>query len=279
MIDDAIAGELRRRRAAGQMTEEQIAAIDAAHPGFDWDPRIQRTFEERLAEAVAFREREGRLPRTSEGQIGIWLRKRRALRRPDEMRRLDEALPGWDRPQPAFEDRVAELRRFLDEHSGRLPRTDEGELGVWLSTRRRKAAPWQRRILDEQFPGWDRPPGGGPQATFEQRCRQLEAFRAEHGRDPGSREGQGLGAWLSDRRRGAPPWQRRILDERLPGWEGTRRPTFEDRLRELGEWMREHGRPPSSREGSLGMWLSKQRRADANPEHVARLDAELPGWR
>lgn len=121
--------------------------------------------------------------------------------------------------------------------------------------------------------------------TFEERLSELEAYVDAHGRLPRDTERVGIGRWLGRQRRRATEQNRKVLDERVPGWRGPNESatgevtkSFLARVDSLEAYVAEHGRLPARRTpGGLPEWLLYRRRL-ASPEQRAVLDARVPGW-
>lgn len=221
-----------------------------------------------------------------------------------------------------FQERVEQIARWRDTHGGALPSSrsigTERTLGAWLSSLRTTArgkngrgaalTPARRALLDELLPGWaDVQPHGAPNdEVFLARVEKIAAFRNVHGHLPrsGTDECDRLGLWLSQlgsasRGKGNLAWseyRQRVLDERLPGWNGgavmARRGELDERFRRsaqaYADFVAAHGRRPRAatpEEKQMSGWLRRAQNAHRgvagrtlSPERVRLLDELIPGW-
>ena len=105
----------------------------------------------------------------AEDRAGEWIvsqrgRARKGTLRPDQIKALDEAIPGWNTgaKDTQWESRFAEVREFL-QVNGRLPgkkgSPEEYSLYIWIMTQKsgiRKGTMKDDRLaaLDAALPGW-----------------------------------------------------------------------------------------------------------------------------
>ncbi len=229
-----------------------------------------------------------------------WVRRQRRTwdQLSEERQQRLQALPGWtlnmlDGKWDAGYRHLVEYveatgsAQVLQSHI-----TDDGyRLGKWVSVQRRiwdKLSEDRRQRL-AQLPGWTLDARGD---WWEDWFRRLEEYVAEHGdaRVPQqyvAPDGTKLGAWVANQKS---TWasmrdDRRRRLEQLPGWTLDSRTTFwEDGLRHLSEYAKEHGsaQPPSRYviDGfKLGIWVNTQRQnwATLDDDRRSRLE-QLPGW-
>lgn len=92
---------LSSQRAATNLSDERLAALNEHIP--TWQNRITAVWQHKLDLAAAHYASAGRLPRTTssdsdEAKLGYWMgyqRKHAAKLSPDQLRQIDERLPGW----------------------------------------------------------------------------------------------------------------------------------------------------------------------------------------
>lgn len=121
--------------------------------------------------------------------------------------------------------------------------------------------------------------------TFEERLDELEAYVSAHGRLPKPTDRVGIGRWLGNQRRRGSAQNQQTLDERVPGWRGTKESKrgqvtglFRARVASLEAYVAEHGGIPTrGTPGALPHWIRSMRR-NGSPEQRAVLDARVPGW-
>lgn len=139
-----LAGWLARHRRQPQLDEsangrsEWLESIGARSVANRW--------EGRMSELESFVARTRRMPsssRPSERALAFWCsdqRRRRNLRTPDQLRRLDQLDPtlGFNRPNVRHDVRLSELHQFLDSNQ-RLPKISvlsERSLRLWFDRKR-----------------------------------------------------------------------------------------------------------------------------------------------
>ncbi|MBE7702343.1 helicase associated domain-containing protein [Oerskovia sp. Sa1BUA8] len=239
-------GRMRRRRAAGDLTDQQVADLEAA--GMDWTApltvskgRSHRAFAEFVAEHG-----HGQVPdayRTSDGfDLSGWVarvrREQRAGRlspaQEDELRDLGLDLPRVPDAQD-WDAHLACLTRYVARNGPGISTTfecDDGtRLGHWVASQRaaRRAGELsQDRITQLDGIGfvWHVPDGDG---RWRRGVELLTRYVEEHGhaRVPGDHvapDGTRLGAWVARRR-----WEHR---------HGLLRAERIDQLEALGfEWV------------------------------------------
>jgi len=237
---------------------------------------------------------------------------------------LDEIDPTWRATSwdVKWVTTAHALADFIAQH-GRTPlnqlaETDaEQDLNHWLGCQRGilrylhhdQFRPERRALLDSLIPGW-LPPLTDKEQAWNVKADSVAEFYREHGRWPAMgatvpANERSIGAWLNNQRvaarggkaHGAFTDERRAyLDQVVPGWLPATRPPeasndhrWNARARELGDFMREHGRRPSMSatdkvEARLGAWAGRQRTAlrmrtaAMTPEREASLDRLAPGW-
>ena len=240
--------------------------------------------------------------------LGTWANSRRLEHNAgrlsaDRVTRL-EGFSGWswDPRQDWFDEGIAELQRYVQEHgTAWVPyvfSTDDGyPLGSWVNSRRidyrvGQLRP-QRRAALEAFPGWTWDAFGD---QFSEGVSYLQTFadREGHARVPGgyTETDFPLGRWVtkrrSDRRAGRMSPDRVALLEAIPGW--TWDPLvdqFEEGIDHLRRFVERTGSANPRRafvdeDGFLlGAWANKRRHAYRKgrlpADQAPRLEA-FPGW-
>lgn len=174
------------------------------------------------------------------------------------------------------------------------PRTrDRQQLLAWAN--RQKKAPLstaQVTAMDSIYPAWRQTLNGSWFSSLE----KVEAFYTENHRFPraASKEPteRRLGTWLATQRFRCEQMtdeRRKVIDERLPGWNtGRKRVPLESqwnqRLDALVEFIADHGRTPTAKEKdrasrTIGTWLATQRHVAHMADHRReQLDMKVPGW-
>ena len=202
----------------GTMLPERRARLENVS-GWSWDPlgdSWERAFN--LVADYANEHGTARIPddyRVGEFGLGAWVGTQRTGRRKgtlsaDREKRLG-ALPGWiwDHSQAQWDDSIAALRHYLQEHGDtRVPQglTFDGvPLGNWVARQRREyvketLAPERQQEL-ERLPTWSWDPRAD---QWEQRFTLLKSYVDEHGdaRVPAPYKvaGFALGSWVRDQR-------------------------------------------------------------------------------
>lgn len=131
-------------------------------------------------------------------------------------------------------------------------------------------------------------------ATWLSRLKELELFIAENSRYPrahyGEVEERSLFGWLKYQKITHAEPLRRVLDQRLPGWDARRRRSpnaFADNVNAVKVYKEAHGTWPSTRSRDqdvyfLAKWLVGQRVAARAGQMLASrkalFDREVPGW-
>lgn len=221
---------------------------------------------------------------------------------------LDARLPGW-RVSPgerAFLASAAEVADFAQAH-GRFPRAydgdpDERRLGDWLSSAGGGREGYGNVRWDERREAvWgllqDLKRSLGPSAEelhaehFARRTADVAEFYRTHGRLPLSGSDtaheRSLYLWFlracAARSRWTPE-RERVFAEILGDTpvRAARDARFEARVGQVARFVREHGRLPGERTGSLYNFVSTNRRelrsGRLSPWRRAMLDEQVPGW-
>ena len=176
-----------------------------------------------LAELEAFGEHYGHL-RVEEKQefyrelADWWLGIRGRLERLtyEQILGLDN-LGFFDRHERCWLDRYAQLRAFR-EKAGHcnvpFPQSGSRSLHGWVVAQRSKrtrTTAWHRKLLNDMGFDWN-----PLQSIWEKRCRELEAFKAQHGHCLVPDKSGPLGFWVSNlrqKKKGLSAAQIRRLDE------------------------------------------------------------------
>jgi hypothetical protein len=169
---------------------------------------------------------------------------------------------------------------------------DRGRLLAWVN--RQKSAPLsapQAAALDALYPEWRTTTHNGAWYT---KLDAVEAFVSENGKFPRAKsddpDEKAAGIWLATQRQrvGIMTLKRRkVLDERLPGWDRPfdRDHEWSEKLTYVVAFEAEHGRPPSNkskdpREAKAGAWFQHQKAGTGmTPDREAALDRAIPAWR
>ncbi|EJK45568.1 hypothetical protein THAOC_35813 [Thalassiosira oceanica] len=208
-----------------------------------------------------------------------------------------------------WNDRYDELKDFkANHHHCNVPYRHE-TLGRWVSKQRaaRKNAKLSEdrvKKLDALGLEWNpqgdrhdpRPRGNRHDQKWNDRCSELEAFRAKHRHCNVPQSQKPLGTWVNrQRQRKGKLSEGRIQKLDALGFDWSLRstlPTWDERLKELVEYKREHGDcNVATREGSLGTWVNGQRqlqkKGKLSEERVQKLGklgfqwsprSTLPTW-
>jgi hypothetical protein len=207
----------------------------------------------------------------------------------------------WDPTDDAWNDRLHELAGWVDA-SGGLPSTgsenpEERRLAMFVSSNR---VTYRKGKLDAlrvarlaAIPGWEWEPRAG---LWGSACDETTAWMTEHGRTPSTTSQDEtearLGRFVSTNRRsrvsGTLAADRVARLAAIPGWSwNPAADAWDANLRELSEWMTDHGRTASDSkagdptERRLGKFANSSRgsyrKGKLTPDQVARLEA-IPGW-
>ncbi len=167
------------RSGAPGFTDHRRQRLDEVLPGWN-DVRTPKGWEWFLAEVIAFRSANGRLPMRSkkapdaERVLGEWLTNQRQEAKlgrtsftAERRFMLDERLPGWAGPGAVADRWSTQLDAVAEffERTGALPRHSDGPeflpLTKWLSKQRWHAQTGgarmtaeRLRLLDERIPTW-----------------------------------------------------------------------------------------------------------------------------
>lgn len=201
----------------------------------EWDQSLDKLWDDRLAEVVAFVDANGRLPNQHDKSrraktLGLWISTQRKVPRLSEYRlgRLNHYLPGWRKdPSRSWTDSLDYVVEFHACHS-RFPgakstNDSEAKHGRWLVMQRKlvDSMSLERRTqLDTRLPNWRTK----RTERWGQNFEAVAAYFEAHGSHPSSGSDDPavalLGRW----------WQRRhdpvtrnperdaAMDERFPGW-------------------------------------------------------------
>jgi hypothetical protein len=226
------------------LTIAQVDTLDAVAPGWSVDPTAGKPGWEDNARALgAWVTSNGRLPKfrepSDEGKALIsWLSTQREASRAgklsgEQLRLLDQLVPGWERTRQPWEEMADACAAFL-RHHGRLPqaknskqagRDEEAMLAKWLNKQRyfvmhpngwmaHTLTPERKAYLDLRLPGWDRRrPIGAPKrpaaprtqdGAWQARADAAVRFYRANDRWPSQwgkdRNEAQLGQWLADQR-------------------------------------------------------------------------------
>lgn len=158
-----------QRKNERKLPEHRVKALDALDR--DWRDPNPLSWAKNVDRAVAVVERlGGRFPTSGakdpeEHRVAEWLSSQRTHRSRmsrEQVRELDERLPGWNRGrEQVWRERlswtsefVRRNRRFPSQHSANVV---EASHAAWVRAQRRSATnltPERARMLDEMLPGW-----------------------------------------------------------------------------------------------------------------------------
>jgi superfamily II DNA or RNA helicase len=198
-------------RMKNKLAAERIQLLEAI--GITWNP-VEAQWEEKFERLVAFKEREGHAnvpgQYSEDVELANWAGNQRAFKRrgqltPERITRLEAIGFCWAPNDAYWDARLRELAAFAQS---------EGHCNVPVTFHNRPLALWvvgqrsafkggklsQERIVKLESLGfvWD------PFAVaWEQRCRELRAFRAKHGHSNVPQvcaDYPGLGVWLNKQR-------------------------------------------------------------------------------
>jgi hypothetical protein len=205
---------VRRAKKRSRLSEERVRRLDAL--AFDWvlKPGIAATWEERINELKAFRKENGhckvpfRYPLNTE--LGHWVAQIRKRQKRGELDREQfrslNALGFWWSPLDTWGRHIHDLKAFKKEHGHcnvpcRYP--PNPTLGNWVNTIRQ----WKNRsrlteeqilILDALGFSWSMKQRG-VQVPWEERIKDLKAFKKKHGHcnvPAGYQPNPTLGSWV-----------------------------------------------------------------------------------
>lgn len=215
----------RQRRKKGIITAEQVRLLDEL--GFTWQHRERGTWEDRLAEVAAFKEKHGHcaIPVGRKSKLGGFVNHMRTLRNrgilsAERISMLDELGFIWSPSSLAklsktsWDDKYEELIRYKDQYGNcKVPinwPVNSG-LGHWVGTQRSrnkagKLSPKRKLLLDSIGFDWGYTidlDGIKPKDLWQTRYRQLVAFKKDYGHlnvptnDPSKRQ---LSIWVYKQR-------------------------------------------------------------------------------
>ena len=192
-----------------------------------------------------------------------------------------------DRIGESWDESFGKLQAYVKKHKA-YPRGRSGSLGNWLSHqrgayRKKTLSPDRIRRL-ESLSSWSWDPIDD---QWNENFQQLQAYVKKHQAYPGQRDGY-IGMWVHHQRQN---YIRKIKTlssdkisqlESLPGWfweplTGQWNQNFE----ELKVYLSKHKAYPSEKEGSLCIWMHRQRsrhkRKLISADEVRQLES-LPDW-
>ena len=298
----------RSNRRAGNLSGEREALLESL-PGWLWDA-VPELWEAGYGRLLRYVEQHGtsRVERSyveDDGyRLGEWVKSQRDNRRAGVLsgkrqKQLD-MLPGWiwDPKADMWEEGHRRLVMYVEQHgTSRVERScveDDGyRLGEWVKTQRvnqrnGSLGPERTERLD-RLPGWTWDPVADLWADGYHRLlkyvEQHNTSRVE--RSYVEDDGYRLGDWVKSQR---DTYRSGKLSEdradrlfKLEGWSWDPiNDAWEDKYRELVDYVEQHGNAAVKRDGSpLGGWVKKQRdtyrRGKLSEDRFKRLD-KLPGW-
>lgn len=301
--------EQRERYWSGQLTPQQVAALEAL-PGWRWDAKGLRNFAKGMSglRRYAAINDVGVIPLSvTQGQfrLGVWVALQRAAHSSGGLtaEQIDalEQVPGWswkeltrwDRGMTALTGYVAEYGT-ADVPSGTM--FDGYPLGRWVE--RQRADHREQRLSDDHahalqaLPGWR---WSLAQEAWRRGFAALEVWALDNGTAEPPQQlivgGLRLGQWAADKRRqfrqGSLPREQQQALEALPGWSwSVQQAHWQRGFDALTGYLARHGHAcPSigdSQDGyPVGTWAYEQRRRHRRgrlPQPMSVALEALPGW-
>lgn len=280
-------GQLNQRRL-GSLSQERRERLDAL--GFVWD-QVSEKWEQRFQELVAFTKRYGHcnVPQHyfENPALGSWLSCRRRDKRNGRLSteregRLAALGVVWNTKDATWEERLQQLID-LKSRDGHCEPPTTSSLGRWLSEQRgahrrgRLPALLAARLegLGVDWTPFD--------TGWEQRYRELVAFRDQHGHCYVNTDSSALGRWLGGQRRAYR--QGKLANDRASrlsaagvNWE-PKESRWEAQFQALVAFKAQHGHCDLSavdpNQPKLGKWMSVQRQmkkaGTASKDRIDRL--------
>ncbi len=204
-------GNQRAFMSKGKLAADRIRLLEAV--GITWNT-VEAQWEEKFERLVAFKEREGHANVPSHYPVDVelanWVGNQRSFKRrgrltPERIARLEAIGFSWDPNDAYWDDRFRELSAFARSTGHcNVPVTFHNRpLALWVVGQRsafKSGKLSQERITKLEALGfvWD------PfTVAWEQKCRELRAFRAKHGHSNVPQvcaDYPGLGVWLNKQR-------------------------------------------------------------------------------
>jgi hypothetical protein len=162
------------------------------------------------------------------------------------------------------------------------------QLDSWLNGQKKGTrTAEQAAALDETFPSWRETRNG----VWHSQLEAVERFLVAHGHFPRRSKGvdsheNSLSIWLATQRFSVQKLsaeRRKLMDERLPGWNKTRDDRWEDRLADLQSYVAVNGRmPPGNSKDPAARrhrkWIENQSILPKDSHRRIRLKEAFPQW-
>jgi superfamily II DNA or RNA helicase len=204
-------GNQRAFKAKGKLAADRIRLLEAV--GITWNT-VEAQWEEKFKRLVTFQKREGHAnvpgQYAADVELANWVNNQRAFKRrgrltPERIERLEAIGFCWDAKDSIWGERFRELEAFARSagHCNVPVTFHNRQLALWVVGQRssfKGGKLSQERIAKLESLGfvWD------PFAVaWEQKCRELRAFRAKHGHSNVPQvcaDYPGLGVWLNKQR-------------------------------------------------------------------------------
>jgi ribosomal protein S18 len=268
----------RKHHRDGNLSRERVGLLDSV-PGWYWGENYETKWKDNFEQFLKFvNENGGRFP---EGPLSVWRENQRKVKKAGKLSQeriaLLESIPGWAwESHRAWEDRLAELREYVEKHM-EFPSQRDGSLGIWCNNQRtakkRNGLSQDRAVLLETIPGWK-----WNVDQWDSNFQEFKKFVESNGQFPGD---NALGVWYGVQRRSKEKLsQNRIaLLEAIPGW--TWEDEWQENLNALIRFVKENGRIPHGGEGRLGAWCSIQREKGVKKLSRGKVFAlgRVSGWK
>lgn len=142
----------RQARKKNLLSAERIALLDSLH--FWWEQDLDQIWLSNWESTLAFYEREGRWPKTTDGRLGEWLNTQRKAKRlgvlsEDRLARMEKAGFLWG-TDDIWLSNYEKLKAFHDANK-RWPTSREGKLGSWCTIQRRAKKRGHMLLLRQQL--------------------------------------------------------------------------------------------------------------------------------
>jgi len=272
-----------------KLTDDRIASLDAL--GFDWTHVNHRmTFEERIEQLRAYKEKHGHLSVTRNEDKGLYhfsVNIRQARKNAgitdDRIASLDALGFDWilkKGNQMPFERRIEQLKAYKEKHGHFIVGNEDKSLAKFCNSirkGRRNPEKSSTKLTDDRIAsldalGFDWILKKGNQMPFERRIEQLKAYKEKHGHlNVTQNEDKKLAAFchhIRFSRRNPEKRGTKLTDDRIASLDalGFDWKTFEERIEQLRVHKEKHGQLNVTRneDKSLAQFCSIIRRERKN---------------
>ena len=162
-------------------------------------------------------------------------------------------------------ERISLLKEYVSEHDGKFPNSKEGTLGKWLYDQQRslkegKLSKKRKELLDS-LGNWTI--SYSNEDRWNDRFKELQKFVYENQKFPMQSESH-IGEWLHVQKlsvkKGKLSKERKELLDSLGDWISCSYvDRWNDRYKELQEFVNRNNRFPTQNEGTIGRWLYDQK--------------------